>query len=221
MARPKIQLNRKTDILDMAQALFSEKSFEKTSIDEIAKSIGISKGSVYLDFKNKEDILVAIIERDCNILAEQSKLVVENANPPYLEVLRHQYQQKVSTVFDKATSRVHTHIALFHTSYRIRQKLNYIMQRFLSHDSILLEKAAINKEILPFDDYYNLASLIYVSHLAFFPPYDLKYSVEHNFGRTKEEIKAVLLKDVSIMLEIILTGLKTANLENKKDKKNE
>ena len=44
-------------ILQEAEDLFSEKGFNGTSIDMIAKAAGINKGLIYYHFKNKHDIL--------------------------------------------------------------------------------------------------------------------------------------------------------------------
>lgn len=49
--------------LDIARAsidLFTSKGIAQTSIDEIAKSAGVAKGTIYLYFKNKEEIIFAI-----------------------------------------------------------------------------------------------------------------------------------------------------------------
>ena len=49
--------------LEIARAsinLFSTKGIAQTSMDEIAKSAGVAKGTVYLYFKNKEEIIFAI-----------------------------------------------------------------------------------------------------------------------------------------------------------------
>lgn len=40
--------------------LFCKKGIQQTSIEEIAKSAGVGKGTVYLYFKNKEEIVFAI-----------------------------------------------------------------------------------------------------------------------------------------------------------------
>lgn len=40
--------------------LFCEKGIQQTSIDEIAKNAGVAKGTIYLYFKNKEEIIFTI-----------------------------------------------------------------------------------------------------------------------------------------------------------------
>ncbi|MFH0703222.1 MAG: TetR/AcrR family transcriptional regulator [bacterium] len=208
MARPKKQLNRRTDILDAAQILFTEKGFEKTTIDDIVKHIGIGKGTVYLEFKNKNDILLAIIERDVEILLEKIELQIKDAKPPYLELLEQVLKNDITTVFDMATSQIHTHIALMHTSYQIKQELNHLMVRGRNIIATLLVQAAKNDEIKPFHDYENLAQLIKIALQGFLPPYDLNYSLDHRNDLNKQEIRTLLFNDASIVIKLILSGLK-------------
>ncbi|MBK6303399.1 MAG: helix-turn-helix transcriptional regulator [Arcobacter sp.] len=44
----------------MSHYSFCEKGIQQTSIDQIAKSAGVAKGTIYLYFKNKEEIVFTI-----------------------------------------------------------------------------------------------------------------------------------------------------------------
>jgi TetR/AcrR family fatty acid metabolism transcriptional regulator len=55
---------RETSILQAAQDVLVEKGFHEMSMDEIAASVGIAKGTVYLHFPSKEDLVIALFERD-------------------------------------------------------------------------------------------------------------------------------------------------------------
>ena len=48
-------------ILASAMDMFYEKGYSKTTFDEIAKRIGLTKGAVYWYFRNKPDIVAALI----------------------------------------------------------------------------------------------------------------------------------------------------------------
>lgn len=50
-------------ILDAAEQLFAEKSYEATTLREIAKKVGIREPSIYAHFSNKEAIYGAVIDR--------------------------------------------------------------------------------------------------------------------------------------------------------------
>ena len=56
--------NAKEPLIRAARDLFSEKGYDGTGVDEIAESIGIKGPTIYKYFKNKEDLLKAVI--DCS-----------------------------------------------------------------------------------------------------------------------------------------------------------
>jgi AcrR family transcriptional regulator len=47
-------------ILDVALELFTEKGFDRTSLREVAESLGITKAALYYHFASKDDILMAL-----------------------------------------------------------------------------------------------------------------------------------------------------------------
>jgi TetR/AcrR family acrAB operon transcriptional repressor len=50
-------------ILDAAEELFAERGFDRTSFVDIAKRSGISRGSIPWHFKNKDGLVMAVVER--------------------------------------------------------------------------------------------------------------------------------------------------------------
>lgn len=54
---------RPDEILDAALGAFSELGFAGARIDDVAARAGLSKGAVYLYFKSKEDLLMALVRR--------------------------------------------------------------------------------------------------------------------------------------------------------------
>ena len=62
MARKRIQEERKQQILKALDACLQEKSFEKTSIKDIARVAGVNHGVLHYYFSSKEDILLNYID---------------------------------------------------------------------------------------------------------------------------------------------------------------
>ncbi|MDX1809518.1 MAG: TetR/AcrR family transcriptional regulator [Sulfurospirillaceae bacterium] len=62
MARIIDKEEKRCDIALASIDLFCEKGIQQTSIDEIAKSAGVAKGTIYLYFKNKDEIVFSIWE---------------------------------------------------------------------------------------------------------------------------------------------------------------
>ena len=55
-------IKRQREIMDIALNLFSEKGFNETSLDDILNEAKIAKGTFYLHFKGKNDILNKIMD---------------------------------------------------------------------------------------------------------------------------------------------------------------
>lgn len=61
---------RKQEILDTAMRLFYEKGYEKTSMTDIAKAIGVAQGLCYRYFPSKEALFDSAIDQYAGKLAE-------------------------------------------------------------------------------------------------------------------------------------------------------
>ena len=59
---------RRNEIVDAAMELFAEKGFHEVTMDTIAERVGLSKGTLYLYFKNKEALFFSIIRDKTDIL---------------------------------------------------------------------------------------------------------------------------------------------------------
>lgn len=55
--------DRKQDFLDAAQALFDQKGYDRTTINDIIGELDVSKGAFYHYFRSKDDVLAAVAER--------------------------------------------------------------------------------------------------------------------------------------------------------------
>lgn len=64
---------RKKEILDTAQVLFSMKGYERCSVNDILNEIGIAKGTFYHYFKSKEEVLDAIVERTTELIISRGE----------------------------------------------------------------------------------------------------------------------------------------------------
>ena len=64
---------RKQEILDTALKLFGENGYEKTSITDIAKAIGVAQGLCYRYFPSKEALFDRAIEQYADVLVEQMR----------------------------------------------------------------------------------------------------------------------------------------------------
>jgi AcrR family transcriptional regulator len=88
---PKVSMknaNRKNEFLEAAQALFNEKGFENTSVDDIVQRMGVAKGLFYYYFKSKEDLLQITVERLIDEIESSVSAVMEKKGITALERFR-------------------------------------------------------------------------------------------------------------------------------------
>jgi AcrR family transcriptional regulator len=69
-------------IMDSAYELFSEGCYNCVSLSEIAKKVGIKKPSIYAHFSSKEELFLAVLDRElekvCSYIDEELNKVIYN-----------------------------------------------------------------------------------------------------------------------------------------------
>lgn len=73
---------RRNLILDAAIEVIAQHGFQRTSIKQIAKHAGVADGTIYNYFKNKEELLHAIVAR----LTEQEAVSIQTAQAQQLDI---------------------------------------------------------------------------------------------------------------------------------------
>jgi TetR/AcrR family transcriptional repressor of mexJK operon len=59
--------DKREEVLDIASETFLSKGFDGTSINVMAREAGISKESIYRYFGSKEDLFLAVVERELEV----------------------------------------------------------------------------------------------------------------------------------------------------------
>ncbi|WP_020618352.1 TetR/AcrR family transcriptional regulator [Paenibacillus daejeonensis] len=75
---------RKHEILDTAEMLFTSKGYAKTTIMDILNAVGIAKGTFYYYFKSKEEVMDAIIMRIIEADAAMARRIAADPDIPVL-----------------------------------------------------------------------------------------------------------------------------------------
>src|SRR5262245_31844767 len=66
---PEVSAKRR-QIMEGARKLFLAQGFDAASMGEIARAAGVSKGTLYVYFENKEQLFEAIVHEQCHVQAE-------------------------------------------------------------------------------------------------------------------------------------------------------
>jgi len=69
-------------LLRAAAQVFAEQGFHGASLDEVAALAGFTKGAVYSNFKNKEDLFLALLESHYERELAAVRATLEGSDPP-------------------------------------------------------------------------------------------------------------------------------------------
>ncbi|SDK98777.1 transcriptional regulator, TetR family [Lentzea albidocapillata subsp. violacea] len=73
---------RREQLLDVSRALFAEKGFDATSVEEIAARASVSKPVVYEHFGGKEGIYAVVVDREMQRLMDQIVDALDGGSHP-------------------------------------------------------------------------------------------------------------------------------------------
>ena len=74
-------------LLAKAAHLFKEKGYERTTVRDIAREVGIQSGGIFHHFRSKEDILYAVMEETILFNTERMQAALAQAQGPKEKVL--------------------------------------------------------------------------------------------------------------------------------------
>ncbi len=63
---------KRRQIVEGARAIFLQHGFDAASMNDIARAAGVSKGTLYVYFANKEQLFEAIVHEECLVHAEKT-----------------------------------------------------------------------------------------------------------------------------------------------------
>jgi TetR/AcrR family fatty acid metabolism transcriptional regulator len=81
-------------ILQAAEAVLAEKGYHDTSMDEIASRVGIAKGTIYLHYPSKDDLVIALFAREMTSFRQTVEQIAAEPAPARARleaILRHTY----------------------------------------------------------------------------------------------------------------------------------
>ncbi|PBB05138.1 MULTISPECIES: TetR/AcrR family transcriptional regulator [Salimicrobium] len=115
----------KGKITETSISLFGQKGFKETSIQEIVDHLGLTKGTFYYYFKNKEEVLVQIHERFIDDLLEKQEKILKSSLRPE-EKLR----ELVRMMIENIRASVNSAMIFFREMRHLSEgKLLYVRQK--------------------------------------------------------------------------------------------
>lgn len=133
------QQSTRDSILDATDRLLARSGYKKMTIDDLAREVGIGKGSVYLHFKSKEEIALSHIDRIIERLKTKLAAIAEKRTPA-ADRLREMIELRVMYRFDSVQNYSQS---LNDMLAQLRPKLLERRKRYFDEESGILSKVIV------------------------------------------------------------------------------
>ncbi|HEY9746342.1 MAG TPA: helix-turn-helix domain-containing protein [Oculatellaceae cyanobacterium] len=196
MGRKRLLPNRADLILKAAADLFAERTYEKTTLDGIAERAGIGKGSIYLEFESKEEILFALICRSKQAELHEMRRLVANPGESPLKTLKQMLVKNIGMVYDAVSRNRRSPEEMMQSRERLKERLKPFFDERIECIEALLLQAVKAGEIRPLRKPRRTAQLMMMALRTALPPYETNPQ------------KLKLQNDAAEILELIFEGLR-------------
>lgn len=126
-------------IIDAAVIAIAENGYHQAQVSKIAKQAGVADGTIYLYFKNKEDILISLFEEKMGTFVEKinEKIAGKKSAAEKLLMLVETHFKLLSVDHHLA---IVTQLEIRQSNKELRLRINDILKGYLSViDKILIE----------------------------------------------------------------------------------
>lgn len=126
-------------IIDAAVIVIAENGYHQAQVSKIAKEAGVADGTIYLYFKNKEDILISVFREKMGIFVENVKEIVKKEISA-TEKLYKLIDNHFSLLYHDRHLAIVTQLELRQSNKDLRFRINEVLKEYLVLlDSILRE----------------------------------------------------------------------------------
>jgi TetR/AcrR family transcriptional regulator, fatty acid metabolism regulator protein len=125
-------------IIDAAVVVIAENGYHQAQVSKIAKQAGVADGTIYLYFKNKEDILISLFREKMSIFVEKIEEVIAGKQT-VSEKLLVMIENHCRLLSEDHHLAIVTQLELRQSNKDIRAKINDVLKGYLQLvDKILI-----------------------------------------------------------------------------------
>ena len=159
----------KAKLVDVARQLFAKMGVENTTMNDIALASKKGRRTLYTYFKSKEEIYMAVVESELDILSDIMKRVVEKDISPDQKII-----EMIYTRLDAVKEVVYWNGTLRATFFRDIWRVEKVRKRFDAKEIQLFKdvlREGVEKGVFQVDDIDMTAELVHYSVKGIEVPY--------------------------------------------------
>ncbi|MGN7388244.1 TetR/AcrR family transcriptional regulator [Sporosarcina sp. SAFN-015] len=126
-------------IIDAAVIVIAENGYHQAQVSKIAKEAGVADGTIYLYFKNKEDILISVFREKMGVFVDNVKEILKKEISA-TEMLAKMIENHFSLLNGDRHLAIVTQLELRQSNKELRYRINEVLKEYLTLlDTILKE----------------------------------------------------------------------------------
>jgi len=133
-------------IVDAAVIVIAENGFHSAQVSKIAKEAGVADGTIYLYFKNKEDILISVFREKMGIFVSNLEGIIKK-DVSAKEMLYKMIDNHFRVLHDDRHLAIVTQLELRQSGKELRLRINEVLKEYLELLDFILKKGIENGEL--------------------------------------------------------------------------
>ena len=126
-------------IIDAAVVVIAENGYHQAQVSKIAKQAGVADGTIYLYFKNKEDILISVFQEKMGLFVDNLQNIIMDGTTSSDKLLK-MVENHFRVLATDHHLAIVTQLELRQSNKEIRLKINEVLKEYLMLlDDILIE----------------------------------------------------------------------------------
>lgn len=117
-------------IVDAAVVVIAENGYHQAQVSKIAKEAGVADGTIYLYFKNKEDILVSVFREKMSIFVNNLRGILEK-DIDTSEMLFKMIDNHFKVLHEDRHLAIVTQLELRQSGKELRLRINEVLKEYL------------------------------------------------------------------------------------------
>lgn len=133
-------------IVDAAVIVIAENGYHQAQVSKIAKEAGVADGTIYLYFKNKEDILISVFREKMAIFVENVEVILKknvNTSEKLFEMIDNHFR----VLHEDRHLAIVTQLELRQSNKELRMRINDVLKEYLVLLDAILKEGIKNGEL--------------------------------------------------------------------------
>ncbi|MGI2326398.1 TetR/AcrR family transcriptional regulator [Planococcus sp. YIM B11945] len=161
-------------IIDAAVVVIAENGYHQAQVSKIAKQAGVADGTIYLYFKNKEDILISVFQEKMGVFVSKLEEILTQEIKAS-EKLGLMIESHFNLLANDLHLAIVTQLELRQSNTEIRMKINGVLREYL----LLMDKILVSG----------------MENGEFDPSMDIRLARQMVFGTMDETITTWVMND--------------------------